>query len=341
MKKKFSYRFFLFFFIFVLAAAAAFLFLSPKEPLPGNRLLHGLNQPYAAPEIAGIEAWLNSDPLLLAELRGKVVLVDFWTYSCINCIRSLPHVVSWYNAYKDDGFIVIGVHTPEFGFERKPENITRAIKKYGISYPVAIDNAWATWKAFQNQYWPAHYLIDREGKVVYTHFGEGDYDIMENNIRFLLDVGGEMAKGPRSAAKAGTSQSPETYLGYKRAKNFSSPESFLKNAPGTYTFPSSLPLHHWALEGEWRISPENITAASAGARLRYHFDAGKVFLVMGTADGKPVTADVYLNGVKKKSLTVEDETLYTLLELPSYEEGTVEIVSLSKGLQAYAFTFGQ
>lgn len=327
---------------------------APRFDKAATALLKPLDTPYDAPEIAGIDTWFNTQsPVTLASLKGKVVLVDFWTYSCINCVRTLPYVTAWYERYKDDGFVVVGVHTPEFPFEREVENVQGAVAKHGITYPVGMDNNWATWKAFKNRYWPAHYLIDRDGRIVYTHFGEGNYDVTENNIRYLLGIrdavpGAEITP----AGKAAAGQTAETYLGTYRARNFLPAGGLLKDAEKTYAFADPLPLHHWSLSGDWIAEKTGITALSSGAKLRLHFKAGKVFLVMGTLDGNPVDVRVMLDGqpvtarkagknIRSGMLTVTEETLYELITQPAVAEAVLEIEADRAGLQAYAFTFGE
>jgi len=326
----------------------------PRFDKPATALLQPLKTPYAAPEIAGIGAWFNTrNPVALAGLKGKVVLVDFWTYSCINCVRTLPYVTAWHERYKNDGFTVVGIHTPEFPFEREVENVQNAVVKHRITYPVGMDNDWATWKAFKNRYWPAHYLIDRDGRVVYTHFGEGNNDVTENNIRYLLGIhdavpGAEIT----SAGRAAAGQTAETYLGTYRAKNFLPAGGLEKDVEKTYAFADALPLHHWSLSGDWLAEKAGITALSSGAKLGLRFRAGKVFLVMGTLDGNPVDVRVMLDGkpvpvrkagkdVRQSQLTVGAETLYELIAQPEVAEGLLEIETDRAGLQAYAFTFGE
>lgn len=314
-----------------------------------NGLADALEQPYPAPEFTGIEAWLNSEPLTMQSLKGKVVLVDFWTYSCINCVRTLPYITQWDQQYRDKGLVIIGVHAPEFEFEKEKKNVEAAIAQHGIHYPVALDTRLDTWTAFQNRYWPAHYLIDQQGRVVYTHFGEGNYAETENNIRHLLGLNAKAETAP-DAQVTSDGQSPETYLGYARAKHFVSPEAVKPDAPQTFTFPQAIPEHSWALSGRWTVAGESITAAKAGASLRYHFTAGKVFLVLGTRDGKPVRAKITLNGKPVGSsagsdapdgvLTVDRHTLYELIHQQGATDGLLEITAESPGLEAYAFTFG-
>lgn len=311
-------------------------------------LVNALENPYPAPEFAGIEAWLNSKPLTMASLKGKVVLVDFWTYSCINCVRTLPTITGWDRKYRDKGLVIIGVSAPEFEFEKSKANVEAAVAAHDIDYPVALDNKLDTWTNFKNRYWPAHYLIDKEGRVVYTHFGEGEYSITENNIRFLLGLD-KINAVPSEAAVSSHGQTPEAYLGSERATHFSSPEQATGSAQN-FSLPESLPADHWALSGKWRIEGERIVAQEVGAKLRFNFTAGKVFLVLGTQDGKPVKASITLNGqpptdgaghdAPDGELSVSQHTLYELINQHEAKSGVLEITAQSPGLEAYAFTFG-
>lgn len=307
-----------------------------------------LPNPYPVPEFVGIQEWLNSNPLTMQALKGKVVLIDFWTYSCINCVRTLPYITKWDRTYRDKGLVIIGVHAPEFAFEKDIGNVKNALSAHNIEYPVAIDNKLDTWTAFKNRYWPAHYLINQEGKVVYTHFGEGHYAETENNIRHLLGLDAKSQAEPE-ARLFSKGQTPETYLGADRAANFSSPE---KLAPSSTTFslPKFLPADHWALSGKWQVEGERIVAKALGAKLQLNFTAGKVFLVLGTNTGKPIQATIILNGEPLVAsqgkdalggiLTVKNHTLYELVSQPSTQNGLLEITATEPGLEAYAFTFG-
>ncbi len=314
-------------------------------------LIDGLAQPYPAPEFTGIDGWLNAQqPLTLASLHGKVVLVDFWTYSCINCLRTLPYLTAWDRQYRDKGLVIIGVHAPEFAFERDKNNVAAALTAHGIAYPVALDNRLDTWTAFHNQYWPAHYLINQQGQVVYTHFGEGHYAETENNIRYLLGLERKFEeKNEVSATSQG--QTPETYLGYKRSARFASPEVLARDVPQTYTTPSALSVHSWALAGAWRVEGERIVATQAGASLKIKFNAEKVYLVLGTKNDRPVKASVLLNGrplgtsagkdTPDSRIDVRAHRLYELVAQREMREGVLEIKSEESGLTAYAFTFGR
>ena len=327
--------------------------LAPKKSAPSRGeavLQNGLGSSYAAPEFAGVEAWLNSPSLTMQSLKGKVVLVDFWTYSCINCVRTLPYLTGWDRKYRDTGLVIVGVHSPEFEFEKKPDNVKAAIAQHGIQYPVALDNTLSTWLNFHNRYWPAHYLIDKEGKVVYTHFGEGEYDVTENNIRYLLGLKerGETIEVETPAFAPGQTQ--ETYLGYARAENFGGREHIMQDAENAFRFPAFLPEHAWALSGKWKVESEKITAAEKGSALRLNFKARKVFLVLGTATGKPIHAVLSLNGeavgpnagkdAPVGMVTIGRHTLYELIDQKKPRNSLIEIKSDAPGLEAYAFTFG-
>jgi cytochrome c biogenesis protein CcdA/thiol-disulfide isomerase/thioredoxin len=301
-----------------------------------------LDKPYPAPEFTGIKQWLNSDPLTMASLRGKVVLVDFWTYSCINCVRTLPYLTQWDAKYRDKGLVIIGVHAPEFEFEKNVDNVQAALAAHDIHYPVAIDNNLDTWTAFNNQYWPAHYLIDKDGQVVYTHFGEGDYDVTENNIRYLLGITGKVKMEDPTVST--DQQTRETYLGTKRAENFAG--TLMK---GDLFYRLAMPdEHHWSLGGHWKIQPDKIIAGQDG-HLRLNFTARKVFLVMGTTDGQPHQAMLTLDGqalganagqdAPDGSVIVTAHTLYELVDQHEAKNGILDI-DLQPGTEAYAFTFG-
>ena len=323
-----------------------------QPPFPG--LQDGLDRPYAAPNFAGIDAWLNTPgnkPLSIADLKGKVVLVDFWTYSCINCIRTLPYLTSWDQRYRSQGLVIVGVHSPEFEFEKNHENVRVAVARYHIQYPVALDNRLDTFTAFNNRYWPAHYLLDRTGKIVYTHFGEGEYDRTEQNIRTLLGLKGAGAAIHDASSAGSPNQTPETYLGYARADSLASPEAVVRNHPSHYSLPADLPKNAWALGGNWSVAGEKIVSRDPHAVLRLHFTAKKVFLVLGSESGKPLALDVVLNGqpvresdkgkdVSKTILNITDHRLYELISQSHSKSGVLELRHVPEGLSAYAFTFG-
>ncbi len=313
-------------------------------------LLHALDKPYPAPEFVGLQNWINSEPLSMEKLKGKVVLIDFWTYSCINCIRTLPYLTEWDRKYRDQGLVIVGVHSPEFDFERKLDNVKAAVKEYGIHYPVAQDNNFDTWDRFKNRYWPAHYLIDRDGNVVYTHFGEGQYDVTENNIRYLLGIQGKTSISEHDETNRAADQTPETYLGYRRASTFVGNVKVKGDVPMDFTFPEFIPGNDWALKGRWTVEGERIISEEKGAALRLNFKSSKVFLVLGSRSDKPVHVTVRLNGqavgtyggkdVVDGTVTVDRNTLYELVNQKSPNNGLLEIESDAPGLEAYAFTFG-
>jgi cytochrome c biogenesis protein CcdA/thiol-disulfide isomerase/thioredoxin len=302
-------------------------------------LVKGLSIPYPAPAIGGIDDWINTPALNLTTLKGQVVLIDFWTYSCINCIRTLPYLKDWYEKYHDKGLVIIGVHTPEFDFEKKLTNVKNAVERSGIKYPVALDNSFVTWLNFQNRYWPAHYLIDKNGNVVYIHFGEGEYDVTENNIRYLLGES-QLAETHVQQANIQGPTTPETYLGYERAANFASPELMQKNNSARYSYPDNLKLNQWALQGDWQISSDHILATAKNNAIKINFQARNVYMVMGNDTNQPIHLAVILNNKIIKNITVQDHTLYTILELEKAETGILVLKISEPGLQVYTFTFG-
>jgi cytochrome c biogenesis protein CcdA/thiol-disulfide isomerase/thioredoxin len=291
-----------------------------------------------APEIQGIETWINTPdgtPLTLAGLRGRVVLVDFWTYSCINCLRTLPHLEAWDHAYRAAGLTIIGVHSPEFAFERVPDNVRAAVKRLGVRYPVALDNDFASWRAYSNQYWPAKYLIDRSGRLRFHHFGEGSYEDTERTIRALL--GEQVATGPTSIDDGTPTEvtTPESYLGYERLARFASGR-VAPDVEWEYTFPNaSLPNDVLAYAGRWKVERERIIAGR-NARLRLQFQAKKVFLVV-EGEGR---LDVLVDGRPVHAVPVSGRPrLYAVARFPHPRQGLLEL-RFSPGVSAYAFTFG-
>jgi cytochrome c biogenesis protein CcdA/thiol-disulfide isomerase/thioredoxin len=287
-----------------------------------------------APDFGGISNWFNSPPLTLAKLRGKVVLIDFWTYSCINCLRTLPHVEAWDRMYRKDGLVIVGVHTPEFAFEAVPSNVKAAIRRLGVRYPVALDPNYDTWNRWGNQYWPAKYLIDRRGDVRYAHFGEGSYDVTERNIRELL---GEHPGAPASAHLRDTTPSgpltPESYLGYVRLERYSG-SKLHPDRLAHYELPKALGQNELAYGGSWRVEKERIVAGP-DARLRLRFHARDVYLVLG---GKG-RVHVLVDGKPERAATVTADKLYTLVSGTKLRDAELEL-RFSPGVEAYAFTFG-
>lgn len=315
------------------------------------------------PNIDGAVAWLNSKPLTKADLKGKVVLIDFWTYSCINCLRTLPHMKAWYEKYKDKGLVIIGVHTPEFAFEKDLNNVTQAVKDLGVTYPVAVDNGYKIWNAFGNQYWPAHYFVDREGKIRHHHFGEGHYEESEKVLRELLGEKTEDAaslvktegEGVEAAANLQQVYSGETYIGYNRAEHMKTNQSVAKNAPQEYSIPTNLDLNDWGLTGEWQINPQDATLIKAGGKITFKFRARDLHLVLGAAkqgeeihfkvtiDGKP-PGEAHGMDIKEDGAgVIKEHKLYQLIRQPTapkYENKVFEIEFTEPGAQAFAFTFG-
>jgi len=314
------------------------------------------------PSLDGAVEWLNSPPLTAAALKGKVVLVDFWTYSCINCLRALPYVRAWAEKYKDQGLVVIGVHAPEFAFEKNIANVKKAVSDLKVDYPVAIDNNYAIWRAFNNQYWPAHYFIDAEGRIRHHHFGEGDYDNSERIIQLLLSQAGRTlnnaglvnvsASGAQAAADMKRVKSPETYLGYERAENFVSPGGAVRDMRHTYQADVD-ELNAWGLKGDWTIADERASLDAPGGAIVYRFHARDLHLVLGpgrdgkpirfrvTIDGKPPGADHGMDTDAEGNGTVTGERLYQLVrQKGDVADRTFEIEFLDPGVRAYAFTFG-
>jgi cytochrome c biogenesis protein CcdA/thiol-disulfide isomerase/thioredoxin len=309
---------------------------------------------FQAPNFVGTQDWFNTpgdQPLSLDQLRGQVVLVDFWTYTCINCIRTLPYIEAWYQRYHRDGFTVVGVHTPEFPFEREASNVQRAIGDFGLTYPVAQDNDAATWNAYHNQYWPADYLIDAKGRVRLVHFGEGSYSETEDAIRSLLAGAGHRNLGGHAKAhveRPDAHATPESYLGAARAERFANGPIL----PGTQRFeaipPSSLSSGQLAYGGEWRIDRESATAG-AGASLELNFTGQRVFLVLGSPgeprrmqvllDGKPIPNSLAGADVRNGVATISNQRLYRLVDLP-HAESHVLTLEPESGISGYAFTFG-
>ncbi len=314
------------------------------------------------PALSGAVQWLNSTPLTAESLRGKVVLVDFWTYSCINCLRTLPYVKAWAEKYREQGLVVIGVHAPEFAFERDIGNVTKEAKKLGIDYPIAIDNNYSIWRAFSNQFWPAHYFIDANGHIRYQHFGEGDYAQSERVIQELLHQAGAKnisttvsqvaGQGVEQAAGNQSGISPETYLGYARAENFASGEA-TQDMVARYGVPANLPLNDWGLAGNWTVGGENVTLNAPQGRIVYRFHARDLHLVLGpTVAGKQVAFKVTLDGKAPGEMhgadvapdgrgVVTEQRLYQLIrQTDGAGEHTFSIEFEQAGVAAYAFTFG-
>jgi thiol-disulfide isomerase/thioredoxin len=315
------------------------------------------------PSLGGATGWLNSNPLTPAGLRGKVVLVQVWTYSCINWLRTLPYVRAWAVKYKDQGLVVIGVHSPEFGFEHSVDNVRRAANDMRIAYPIALDNDYAVWRAFNNRYWPALYFIDAKGLIRHHQFGEGEYDRSELIIQQLLaeagggDMGHELvsvdARGTEAAADWGSLKSPENYVGYARSENFASPGGTVQDQHHLYRAPDRLKLNHWALAGEWTVGKQATALNKANGRIVYRFHARDLHLVMGPAargtsvrfrvliDGQPPGAAHGIDVDEQGYGTVTEQRLYQLIRQPgSVADRQFEIEFLDPGVETFVFTFG-
>jgi cytochrome c biogenesis protein CcdA/thiol-disulfide isomerase/thioredoxin len=318
--------------------------------------------PATSDALSGAVDWLNSPPLTIEGLKGKVVVIDFWTYSCINCLRSIPYIKAWAEKYKDHGLVVIGVHTPEFAFERNINNVRAAVSDLKIEYPVAIDNEYKIWRSFDNKYWPAHYFIDAKGRVRFHHFGEGEYDQSEQEIQRLLKEAGNgnvpqslvsvNASGVEAAPSVDDDRSPETYIGYDRARNFASPGGIVENEGHVYAS-ASLLLDQWSLSGDWTVRGEDAVLNEAGGSIVYRFHARDLHLVLGPAgDGKPirfrVTVDGKAPGADHGTDTdadgrgvIDSQRLYQLVrQNDEISDRTFAIEFLDAGVHAYAFTFG-
>ncbi len=315
-----------------------------------------------APPLAGATQWLNSPPLNAESLRGKVVLVDFWTYSCINCLRTLPYLKAWDEKYRAQGLLIIGVHAPEFAFEKDLGNVGQAVRDLGIKYPVAVDNQYAIWNAFQNQYWPAHYLIDAQGRIRHQHFGEGAYQETEQMIQSLLKEahsdlalnGGfvQVAGAGATAAAANTQKSPETYLGYARQENLTSPEAIKRDVPARYSAPRTLKSDQWALSGEWLIAKESAVLQSIGGTISYRFQGRDLHLVLSSHNGKPVRFKVTLDGKPpgknhgvdtdaQGNGEIHEQRLYQLVrQSGEIKDRNFRIEFIDADAEAFAFTFG-
>jgi thiol-disulfide isomerase/thioredoxin len=328
----------------------------PRGPSPS------LNDEGDMPELDGAIGWLNSIPLSRKSLRGKVVLVNFWTYTCINSLRPLPYVKGWAAKYKDAGLVVIGAHTPEFSFEHEPMNVENAVRNLKVIFPVAIDSNSRIWQAFSNQYWPAQYLVDAKGRIRYHHFGEGDYGDIERVIQELLKENGAtgLASGATSVSATGIeaapdwtdARSPETYIGYGQAQKFSSPERLRKDSTQTFSAPAKLSLNHWGLSGSWNVNPESAVLQAAPGKIVLRFHSRDLNLVLAPAnDAKPVRFKVILDGAAPGDNSgvdapngfgeIREPRLYQLIRQKGpIVDRTFEIEFLDPGAQALDFTFG-
>lgn len=336
------------------AASAPFVQAQDTQSIVGSSPLYSLT---------GATGWINSKPLTARDLKGKVVLVDFWDYSCINCIRAVPYVRAWAEKYKGSGLVVIGVHTPEFDFEKQLPNVQKAVQKFNMSYPIALDSDYEIWDAFENQYWPAEYFIDAKGKVRYEHFGEGDYDQSERWIQQLLTEANAKSmpaaavkiqgQGVQAASDMKDVRSPETYIGYGRAQSFSSPGGFRRDAQKAYAEPQHLSLNDWGLAGNWIDHEQAAILTSAGGKIVFRFHARDLHLVLGPgAAGKPIRFRVTIDGqAPGENHGVDTDaqgngvvTAYRLYQLVRQKgaiaDHTFAIEFQDPGVQAFSFTFG-
>ena len=335
-----------------------------------NQLVRSATHPAAQlpveghlPGFDGATGWLNSPPLTAADLRGRVVLVNFWTYTCINWLRTLPYVRAWADKYKGHGLVLIGVHTPEFDFEHDLDNVRQEVKDLGVDYPVATDNDYAIWTAFSNHYWPALYFVDAQGQIRHHRFGEGDYEMSEMILQQLLTEAGSGgtdqelasvdARGVEAAADWDSLRSPENYLGYQRTDNFVAPNGAVLDTSYAYAAPTRLGPNHWALSGDWTVTQQAIALNQAGGRILYRFHARDLHLVMTPpAPGGPIRFRVQIDGQPPRAAhgtdvndqgngTLTEPRLYQLIRQPGpVTDRTFEITFLDPGVHAYAFTFG-
>jgi thiol-disulfide isomerase/thioredoxin len=326
--------------------------IHPRLPIEGE-----------LPSLGSATEWLNSQPLTAAGLRGKVVLISFWTYTCINWLRQLPYVRAWAEKYKDQGLVVIGVHTPEFAFERDVENVRWAAKDMRVDYPIAIDNDYSIWRAFNNSYWPALYFVDAQGNIRHHQFGEGEYEQSEMILQQLLEeagnggIGHELvsvdARGAEAAADWGSLKTPENYLGYERTENFASPGGAVLDTRRVYATPERLRLNHWALSGDWTVEKQATVLNKANGRIAYRFHARDLHLVMGpAARGTSVRFRVLIDGQVPGAAhgidvddqgngTVAEQRMYQLIRQPEpIADRQFEIEFIDSGVEAFAFTFG-
>ena len=356
----------------LLAAILAGAVLAPIETLAEDKRMTVHPMPLAMsqlpiegefPSLAGATGWLNSPPLTPAGLRGKVVLIDIWTYTCINWLRTLPYVRAWAEKYKDQGLVVIGVHTPEFAFEKNVDNVRRAAKDMRVDYPIAIDSDYAIWRALKNNYWPALYIVDAQGRIRHHHFGEGEYEQAEMVIQQLLSEAGAKGvgrdlvsvdgQGLEAAADRDNLKSPENYVGYERTENFASPGGAVLATSRVYAVPAQLKLNHWALSGDWTTGKQATALNKPNGRIAYRFHARDVNLVMGPAtpgtavrfrvliDGQPAGAAHGSDVDEQGNGRVTEQRLYQLIRQPKpIVDRQFEIEFLDPGVEAFAFTFG-
>lgn len=326
----------------VLLAGGLYLeFSKPNTPSIANSIKNKsstnteLKNYGASPEFTGVSNWLNSEPITMEQLKGKVVLIDFWTYSCINCIRTLPYVTGWYEKYKDQGFVVVGVHTPEFAFEKDTGNVQTALKRHHITYPVAQDNDYGTWRAYNNRYWPAHYLIDKNGNIAYTHFGEGNYTETEQAIQTLLGINEQTEMAENDIERQ--IKTPEIYFGLDRLEWLAKDQK-ASSTSTEYSLSKQLEPNHFTVSGQWSFTPESATLQSQDGKINLNFSAQDVHMVARSDSGSVVR--VLLNGELIKTVEVKSSDLYTLYEGKNSSSGILELEIIGSGFEAFTFTFG-
>jgi thiol-disulfide isomerase/thioredoxin len=348
--------------VVVLAGSIAAVFGNTRVTSRPNDTLTPMSTAQELSSLRTAKAWLNSEPLTAGRLRGKVVLIDFWTYTCINWIRTLPYVRAWAEKYREHGLVVVGVHTPEFGFEHDLEQVRRAVLELRVAYPVAIDNDYTIWRAFANNYWPALYLVDADGRMRYSHFGEGDYERSERAIRELLAEAGARdldptlvsarGDGVEAAADWPSLRSPETYVGHARTERFASPGGVVPNQRRAFMAPARLERNQWALSGEWTFGSQATTLHQAGGRIVYRFHARDLHLVMAPGSGGSIRFRVLIDGQPSGAAhgvdvdaqgfgTVSAPRMYQLIRQPKpIGDRTFTIEFEAPGVEVYAFTFG-
>ena len=347
----------------VMLLGAASVVPADRETQPMRATTSHLKFEGELPPLDGAVEWINSPPLTAGALRGKIVLVDFWTYTCINWRRTLPYLRAWAEKYKDRGVVAIGVHTPEFSFEKERDNVRRETAALEIQYPVAVDSNYVIWRAFRNQYWPALYIVDAQGRIRHHQFGEGGYREIEGTIQQLLTEAGRTdvphglvsldPEGAEKPADWANVKSPETYLGYEQAESFASPGDAVRDRPHGYTAPAQLALNEWALVGNWTIGPEAAALNAANGRIVYRFHARDVNLIMGPSvratavrfrvriDGEPPGAGHGIDVDAQGNGTVSEPRMYQLIRQPEpIADRVFEIEFVGPGIQAFDFTFG-
>lgn len=310
--------------------------------------LQAKSAPNTAPEFEEINAWINSKPVKINALRGKVVLVDFWSYSCINCLRTLPHRNRWYDTYKDKGFVIIGIHSPEFHFEYDVENVQMAVKRYGIHYPVGLDNQFSTWHAYKTRYWPTSYLIDQQGRIRYRHIGEGSYFEMENAIRALL---GMQQLTRQDTPKPKMITTSEIYLGTRRAQSYSPTMTLKTDTINLYNVQLPLGKHEVGLVGKWRVAADSVTSVSSNCKILLNCLAGKVHVVLsGTSnepirimlDGKALPEKYYTSDMDSDGeIFMDGDRKYDIADFQGEMKQATLSISLPPGISAFTFTFGE